>query len=89
MTQQSGPQRTYFDDKFFINLVMSILGLTLLACIGIVYNQGQQTQAQLTAHIIDAANQKPLYVRKDDLSEINARLQRIEDKLDNKVDKVR
>ncbi len=79
--------RAFFNDKFFINLLLSVIGFLLIAGVGMVYNQEQSTQAELTAHIIDAAQKASAYVKKDDLEEVNARLQRIEDKLDRKVDK--
>jgi len=79
----------YLTNTKLIGLLIAIVGAGVTAFCTVIYNDEQKTAAALNAHIVDAATNAQTYVRKDDLDEINQRLQRIEDKLDNKADKVR
>jgi len=89
LTDQPQQEGVYLNNAKLISILIGVVGFFITVFCGFIYTQEQSTQAQLTAHMLDAANQKPLYVRKDDLGEINARLQRIEEKLDQKADKTR
>jgi hypothetical protein len=79
----------YLSNAKLISLLVGMVGAGIMAFCGVIYSDEQKTAAALNQHIVDAATKAQAYVRKDDLGEINQRLQRIEDKLDNKVDKVR
>jgi hypothetical protein len=89
MTEPTPEPGYYLSNTKLISLLVGIVGAGVTAFCAVIYNDEQTTAAALNAHIIDAATKAQTYVRKDDLDEINQRLQRIEDKLDNKADKVR
>ena len=89
MTEDSIEPGYYLSNTKLISLLIGIVGACVTAFCAIIYGDEQKTSAALNAHIIDAATKAQTYVRKDDLDEINQRLQRIEDKLDGKADKVR
>jgi hypothetical protein len=79
----------YLSNTKLISLLVGIVGTLVTAVCAVIWYDEQTTAAALNQHIIDAANKAQLYVRKDEMGEINARLQRIEDKLDEKADKQR
>lgn len=79
----------YFDNNRLISLLLGILAFMLTGAIGVLYADVTSLTNSFNAHVVDAARQAQLYVRKDDLGEVNQRLQRIEDKLDEKADKVK
>lgn len=89
MTQETDEPGYYLSNTKLISLLIGIVGAGVTAFCAVIYSDEQKTSAALNAHIVDAATKAQAYVRKDDLGEINQRLQRIEDKLDNKADKVR
>jgi len=89
MTEEPDVGGYYLSNTKLISLLVAMVGTGVMAFCGVIYSDEQRTAAALNAHIVDAATKAQGYVRKDDLDEINQRLQRIEDKLDNKVDKVR
>jgi uncharacterized membrane protein YgaE (UPF0421/DUF939 family) len=79
--------KIFLTNERLISLLLGVVASFLMAATGIIYTQEQATAQALNNHIIDAAVKANAYVRKDDMGEINARLQRIEDKLDKKADK--
>lgn len=89
MNEEIEPRGYYLSNTKLISLLIGIVGTGVVAFCTVIYSDEQRTAAALNAHIIDAATKAQAYVRKDDLDEINQRLQRIEDKLDGKADKVR
>ncbi len=89
MTEDTAEPGYYLTNTKLIGLLIGIVGAGVTAFCAVIYGDEQRTAAALNAHIVDAATKAQIYVRKDDLDEINQRLQRIEDKLDSKADKVR
>ena len=89
MTEDPDAGGYYLSNAKLISLLIAMVGAGVMAFCTVIYGDEQKTATALNAHIIDAATKAQGYVRKDDLDEINQRLQRIEDKLDSKVDKVR
>ena len=89
MAEEEGGAGFYLSNTKLISLLIAIVGLGLTAFCTVIYHDEQQTQEALNAHLVDAATKAQLYVKKDDLAEVNQRLQRIEDKLDQKADKER
>ncbi len=87
MSEEPPKVAAYFTDAKIISILLAVVGFLLTSATAVIFTQEMATQTALNAHIVDAANKASLYVRKDDLGEINARLQRIEDKLDQKADK--
>lgn len=89
MNEEIEPRGYYLSNTKLISLLIGMVGTGVVGFCTVIYGDEQRTAAALNAHIIDAATKAQAYVRKDDLDEINQRLQRIEDKLDGKADKVR
>ena len=89
MSEDPEKEGYYLSNAKLISLLVGIVGAGVTTFCTVIYNDEQRTAAALNAHVVDAATKAQAYVRKDDLDEINQRLQRIEDKLDSKADKVR